>query len=428
MEARVRTELDARLSAGIAAPVAIALSGGGDSLALLLLARDWARDHGRRILALTVDHGLQPASLAWAGQCAGLCRRLGVEHRVLTWRGPWPTSGLPAAARTARHALLAEACREAGAAVLMLGHTADDLAESAAMRADGSTVPDARAWAPSPAWPQGRGVFLCRPLLGVGRADLRRWLTARGETWIEDPANLDDRFARSRARKALAGQARDPGQADRVTPAPRSAEVPSAKSWGAEPWGALRLRREASGPMLAAASVCAAGALRPPRSARVERLLARLAGPGPVISTLAGARIDACETGILVYREPGELSRRPIAPAPLPPNGTVVFDGRFELAARAPGLRVLPLDGHAARLADPERAALKTLPPEGRRALPLVTDGESLWTCPILADSAFVSARSLVLKRFEAFLGHVVREADAHSVAERGEAAGGVLS
>lgn len=428
LEATVEAVLDGRLCANAAVPIAVApiavgLSGGGDSLALLLLARDWARKRGRRVMALTVDHGLQAASRVWAQQCADRCRRLGIEHRILAWAGPWPTSGLPAAARAARHALLAEACREAGASVLLLGHTADDLAESAAMRAEGSTVPDARLWAPSPAWPQGRGVFLLRPLLSLGRADLRRWLAERGETWIEDPANTDDRFARSRARKALA-----PVRSDDRTGQDDQPVSPSADILAAEPWGGLRLRRAASGSVLAAACLCAAGTARPPRSARIEGLLARLAGPGPVVSTLAGARIDARDDEILVLREPGELSRRPIAPTPLPRNGTMVFDGRFELSAQDTDLVVMPLDGRAVRLCEREKAALKTLPPAARRGLPLVSDGDGLWTCPILADSAFVSARSLVLKRFEAFLGHVVREADAHSVAERGEAAGGVLS
>ncbi|MBI1406366.1 MAG: tRNA lysidine(34) synthetase TilS [Caulobacter sp.] len=423
METRVRAVLQARLCDHIAAPLAVALSGGGDSVALLLLVQDWARDQGRRVIALTVDHGLQAGSSAWAGQCAHRCRRLGIEHRILTWTGPWPSSGLPAAARLARHALLAEACRDVGASVLLLGHTADDLAESAAMRAEGSTVPDARPWSPSPVWPEGRGVFLLRPLLTIGRADLRQWLTARRETWIEDPANTDDRFARSRARKALSQ--RNPDAA-----APR---LPPPSAGGddlldGEPWGGIRLRRQTSGPVLAAACLCAAGAARPPRSVQIERLLARLAEPGETTSTLAGARIDARGRDILVLREPGELSRRPIEPTPLPRNRTVVFDGRFELVASASNLLVMPLDGHAARLDERERKALKTLPPAARRGLPVVSDGDNLWTCPILAASAFVSARSLVLRRFEAFLGQVVREADAHSVAERGEAAGGVLS
>ncbi len=192
--------LDRRLRPASPAPIAVGLSGGGDSLALLLVARAWALAHGRQILALTVDHGLNPDSAGWTRVCAETAERLGVGFRALRWTGDKPATGLPAAARAARQALLAEAAREAGAKVLLLGHTADDLAESAAMRAEGSTVQDAREWSPSPAWPEGRGVFLLRPLLAVGRAALRDHLREVGETWIDDPANEDVRFARARAR------------------------------------------------------------------------------------------------------------------------------------------------------------------------------------------------------------------------------------
>ncbi|HQN50642.1 MAG TPA: tRNA lysidine(34) synthetase TilS, partial [Phenylobacterium sp.] len=184
----VHARLDARLNPDSRAPLAVALSGGSDSLALTMMAAAWAERHHRRLLVLTVDHGLRPESAGWTALCAGHARRLGADFQALCWRGDKPLTGLPAAARAARHALLADAARQAGASVILMGHTADDLAESAAMRAAGATTPDAREWSPSPVWPQGRGVFLLRPLLDQGRAVLRAWLAAQGETWIEDPA------------------------------------------------------------------------------------------------------------------------------------------------------------------------------------------------------------------------------------------------
>ena len=192
--------LDRRLRAASPAPLAVALSGGGDSLALLLLVKAWARARARRVCALTVDHRLNPDSADWTAFCGETAARLGVDFQALAWTGEKPATGLPAAARAARHALLADAARDAGAKVLLMGHTADDLAESAAMREDGSTVADAREWSPSPAWPEGRDLFILRPLLGVSRAALRAHLREAGETWIDDPANDDVRFARARAR------------------------------------------------------------------------------------------------------------------------------------------------------------------------------------------------------------------------------------
>ncbi|MDP3175940.1 MAG: tRNA lysidine(34) synthetase, partial [Phenylobacterium sp.] len=175
-DGRVDQALDRRLSRTSPSPVAVAISGGGDSLALLLTTLHWAERHGRRVLALSLDHGLQPQSAAWTRACGERARKAGAAFRALTWDGPKPPSGLPAAARGARHALLAEAAREAGASVLLMGHTADDIAEARLMREAGPRLGEPQEWAPSPAWPQGRGVFVLRPMLSLGRAEIRDWL------------------------------------------------------------------------------------------------------------------------------------------------------------------------------------------------------------------------------------------------------------
>ncbi|HYD46197.1 MAG TPA: ATP-binding protein, partial [Phenylobacterium sp.] len=111
------------------APVAVAYSGGGDSLALLLIADAWARRHGRRLAVLHVDHRLQDGSAAWAEVCEAAARGLGWPFQRLAWLKAAPGPGLPARARAARHALIATAAREMGVKVVLMGHTADDLAE-----------------------------------------------------------------------------------------------------------------------------------------------------------------------------------------------------------------------------------------------------------------------------------------------------------
>ena len=228
----VAAALDRRLRPAAAAPLAVGFSGGGDSLALLILTLDWARAHGRAVVALTVDHQLNPASAAWTAQAVAKARALGAQARALAWTGPKPGSGLSAAARAARHALLADAAREAGARVLLLGHTADDLAEAALMRAGGSTVPDPRDWSPSPAWPQGRGLFVLRPLLAARRGALRDWLAARGETWLDDPANDDPKSARARARARLSSPGKRSGTGEEAA---KPTEGASSGSTGHNP-------------------------------------------------------------------------------------------------------------------------------------------------------------------------------------------------
>ena len=88
--------LERRLRTHIAAPLAVAFSGGGDSLALLLAAKAWADANGRRLLALTVDHGLNPASTDWTRWCGETAERLGVAFQALRWEGAKPAAGLPA--------------------------------------------------------------------------------------------------------------------------------------------------------------------------------------------------------------------------------------------------------------------------------------------------------------------------------------------
>jgi len=407
-----------RLNASGAAPVAVALSGGGDSLALMLLAKRWAGRAGRRLIALTVDHGLQPQGGAWAEWAGQRARRLGVAHRTLRWEGDKPASGLPAAARAARHRLFAEAARAAGARVILLGHTADDCMEARWMRAAGSTVPTPREWAPSPVWPEGRGLFLLRPLLAVRRDALRAWLAAEGEGWIDDPANDDPRFARTQARRALARDGVRPSEAE-----PAGCSVPDAAAPGAG--GEFNLPRDAFAGMdsvaasrrLAALCLCAGGGQTPPRPDALARLISRLAVAGDVTAALAGARIEARDDRLLICREAGEFRRTGLGEAPLP-VGESVFDGRFLLIAAAPGWTVQPLRGWAKRLPAAQRRRLAGLPAAVRGALPLVIGSDGAPTCPVLAQGGQIRAFPLGGERFLAAQGAIRNEASIERVAK----------
>ena len=433
--------LDRRLRPDTAAPLAVGFSGGGDSLALLILTLDWARAHGRAVISLTVDHQLNPASAAWTAEAVAKARGLGAQARALAWTGAKPATGLSAAARAARHALLADAARAAGARVLPLGHTADDLAEAALMRAEGSTVSDPRDWSPSPAWPEGRDVFVLRPLLAVGRGEIRAWLTARGETWLDDPANEDPRSARARARTRLSspversatgevaakpteGASSRPAAPDASVTSPNGAAPPPPFHGGGE--GYLVLPRAAPTAQVAAACLCAAGTSRPPRGERLQRLVERLRAGEAFTATLAGARIEAAGERVCFFREPGEARRTP-GPPPTDPSGrvphggraylelpvdqSVVWDGRYELTAAEPGLVVRPLQGLAARLPAAQRQALQGLPAAARPGLPAVVAPDGTISCPILAEAKTTRARCLVMDRFEAATGRVDQEA-----------------
>ena len=310
--------LERRLDLSSSAPLAVALSGGGDSLALLHLTMDWARAQGRPVLALTVDHGLNPDSAGWTAAAGLKARALDADWRALAWEGPKPATGIQARARAARHALLADAARGAGARVLLMGHTADDVAEGEAMRqADAPGLGRLREWAPSPAWPEGRGVFLLRPLLGVGRADLRTFLTGRGADWLDDPANADPRFARVRARQALGGMATPALSGVELDPAiPALARRLSFTAEGAiaERAAFAAAPAHVAKPVLAAALLSLSGTSRPPRGPELERLIGVIAAGG--VSTLGGCRIDVVGETVRLVREPPRRDRaeRPAEP------------------------------------------------------------------------------------------------------------------
>lgn len=192
----------AGLGGDAAGPLGLAISGGGDSMAMLHLAAQ-AGVPGLR--AVTVDHGLREAAAQEAAFVGQVCAGLGIPHDVLQWRG-WDGQGnLQAEARRARYGLMAGWARDHGIACVALAHTKDDQAETLLMRlARGAGVDGLSGMA---ARRQAQGVTWLRPLLGVTRGALRAYLNAAGQAWCEDPSNDDPQYERVRMRAALAALA-----------------------------------------------------------------------------------------------------------------------------------------------------------------------------------------------------------------------------
>jgi tRNA(Ile)-lysidine synthase len=382
---------------GVEHPVVLGLSGGGDSMALLEITARWARENGRRLLAVTVDHGLNPASPDWSRICAEACARLGVDWIEARWEGDKPVSGVTAAARTARHRLIAEAARAAGARVVLLAHTADDIAEADWMRKQGSTLGRLREWSPSPVWPAGRGLMLFRPLLAERREGLRDFLRARERGWIEDPANADVRFGRSRARQALLGEA---AQADAAVPHPPVAggdgHLPLPLGEGFE------VGRDVQIEALAATLLCASGGAMPPRHDRLLRLCDRLRGGEDFSATLAGARVEAAGRCVLIGREPGEFRRKAPDDVTLSPGEPAVWDGRYEIVIGEACWTVTAAAGRLNRLSEADRAVVASVPAWARGALPVLIRDDP--DGPVLAWRQ-AEVRALAPRRLVLFTG-----------------------
>ena len=177
-------------------PIGVAVSGGGDSIALLYLLKA----SGRAITVVTVDHGLRDGSAAEAAGVAALCEALDVPHKTLRWEGN-PSGNLQDAARKARRQLIGGWALGEGLDAVALGHTADDQAETFLMRLSrGSGVEGLSAM--EPVVDEG-GLRWLRPMLHLRRDALRAYLAEIGATWVEDPSNEDSRFDRVKMRAAL---------------------------------------------------------------------------------------------------------------------------------------------------------------------------------------------------------------------------------
>jgi tRNA(Ile)-lysidine synthase len=368
--------------------LAVAVSGGADSIATAILAMAWVRNREGTLRAFIVDHGLRPDSADEAALVAERLARLGIPARRLSWVGPKPRSAIQATARDARYRLLAAACREEGILHLLLGHHRDDQVETVVLRRRAGSGP--RGLAAMAAVRELRDVRLLRPLLAVPKGRLIATLRARGLPWIEDPSNQAERFARAALRRVVIADSADTFDATRRLAADRAAEDRSV---------ALRMAQAVEIHPLGFLTVD----LRPPFALDIEivrRLLQTIGGsPLPPRGTalrrlvdLLGAR-DACRTlaGCIVRRSGDRLvvAREPAAAKDVvrqKPGSTVRWDGRFEVSvaagARALTLRRLGAEGRR-QLGKSARIAGRGIPAVAMLSLPSLWDGETLVWSPL---------------------------------------------
>ena len=192
--------------------IAVAVSGGSDSLALMHLLAGFAK--ARRLsppLVLTVDHGLQKSSAAHAKKVAAWAKKAGLKAQVLRRTGPAPKSGIEAAAREARYRLMGAWLAKRKITTLFVAHTGDDQAETFLLRlARGSGLDGLAAMRAVAPWPVPgfAGLLVARPLLDFRREELRAHLTSLGQPWLDDPMNDDPAFDRVKIRKAMAALAK----------------------------------------------------------------------------------------------------------------------------------------------------------------------------------------------------------------------------
>ena len=234
---RFAADLDALVAPG--AKLGVAVSGGPDSLALLLLA---AGARPGMVEAATVDHALRPQSRAEAEMVAAVCTRLGVPHSILTIAWPKaPSSNLQAQAREKRYELLGQWAAERGIAAVATAHHLDDQAETLLMRlARGAGI--GGLGSVRTRRPLAEGADLIRPLLGWRKSELIALVKAAGLKPVDDPSNRDPRHDRVRMREWL--KRADWAEPERIAAsAAWLDEADQALDWALKPLAETRITR-----------------------------------------------------------------------------------------------------------------------------------------------------------------------------------------
>ena len=198
-----------------ASHIAVAVSGGADSMCLAGLLHVWGTEQGIHVTALTVDHGLRDGSADEAQQVKVWLSQMGLDHHVLTWKpAKSPKSAVQARARKARYDLMRDCCQSLGITHLFLAHHLGDQAETVLMRLKKkTTLYGLGAMAPVR---EDAGLNMCRPLLTVPKSRLLATLKAKDQDWIEDPSNQNMNFERVRTRALLEELAKEGVCAERL--------------------------------------------------------------------------------------------------------------------------------------------------------------------------------------------------------------------
>jgi len=313
-------------------------------MALAMLAAKWAAKRKITFTALTVDHGLRSGSRTEARQVGAWLAAQGISHKVLTWRGNKPGSNVQAMARDARYRLLGDWCRRHGVIDLLVAHHQEDQAETLMLRLmRGSGVDGLAAMMPV-AW--RNNIRLLRPLLGTPKSRLQATCTKFRQSWVDDPSNQDNSFARVRVRKLMADYGGDGLTAERLSAtAARMAQAAAALDQAAqellgnavtffpEGYAEIDANRLSAAPReigLRALARClgaVGGGIYRPRYDRLNGIFDALYGGSLKRGrTLAGCHLVVEKNRVRVMRE-----NRHIEPVALMPGAVLLWDGRYDV-------------------------------------------------------------------------------------------------
>lgn len=345
--------------------VALAVSGGADSVALMFLVRSWLdlRSSGPQITVLTVDHRLREAAASEAEWVKGKAKWLDFQHETLVWEGEKPRSGLQAEARSARYGLMTDYCRAVTIPAIATAHTSDDQAETFLMRlARGSGLDGLSAMEDIS---RRDGIDILRPLLMISRPRIEAFLTKWDQSWLDDPSNEDERYERVRVRRklkaaqslglspaAIALSARRLRRARDALEGVTSEFLRAKVSLHEAGFAKLRLpelieiHEDVAIRALARMIAAVGGSSDPLRLWQIEGCY-RTMRRAPRSATLGGCRLIAKNAELTIIREVGRMDTA--SGCDIQPGETKIWDGRFRVThmggEAGATLRALGADG-----------------------------------------------------------------------------------
>ena len=370
--------------------IALAVSGGSDSLALLLLVSDYLESRamgGPEMHVLTVDHGLRAEAKHEIERVETYCRQLGCTFEKLEWSGKKPRTGIQEAAREARYTLMADYCHAHRIPTLLTAHHLDDQAETLIMRLSrGSGLDGLSGMSPRSS---RLGIEIFRPLLDIPKERLRATLRQRNWEWVEDKSNSDVRFERAQLRQNwqtlddIGLSSRSLSLSSRRLQRTREALVAYIDGLvgnfvSFDPHGFIEIRGNGfSGLMeevqLRILSRCIhalGGQPRPPQLAKLEDLQGALSEQKTLSTTLGGCLIEKTASAMILYRE---VRSDQMDDLTIDPGETKVWDRRFQLQLASAAPRPLRI-GHLGPKRDFNgseelKRGLRSLPHRARPAL-----------------------------------------------------------
>ncbi len=420
----IKTRILALIPSAASRILAVAVSGGADSMALTLLV---AEAFPGKVYAFTVDHGLREESAAEAHQVATWLGARSIPHRILPWLGPKPIANLQAEARAARYRLLEQACSAVGATLLLTAHHKEDQAETLLLRlARGAGLPGLSAMKSVRRLSAGLDLLLMRPLLDVSRDDLRAYLSQHNQPWIEDPSNQDQRYDRIKVRTLLANPPL-PGLTHEAII--QSAKALASAHTALEAWTLEKVRAhmtwdnlgkivlhdrmklaawpdELARRVLLAGLQAASGNTVPPRRADMLRLMIDVARSDFRAATLSGVILSADGDDLVMVREPRAVTH--VVPLGVGVQ-SFIWDGRYEISVTG-----MPNGCHVTALGEAGRQSILKQLTE-KKTVALAQTQPALWQGDVVLAVPTAGIITEVLNMAAAFIAPVSRFMD-HSI------------